>query len=89
MKTVHDFKMTRTEFSSYLLNFKKSLIINSKRNVEVGEFVRMFEYDECLNVLSGRNLMFEVLYVDKTPGLIGIGNVWSIGLEKVRKFESS
>ncbi len=83
MKNVHDFKIRDVEFSGYLLNFRRSLIIPCTRCVNVGEFVRMFEYNEESEVLSGRNLMFEIKYVDKEPGLIGIGNLWCIDLKKV------
>ena len=83
MQNVHDFKMTESEFGSYLFNFKKSLIINSARNIKVGDFARMFEYVKESGIITGRNLMFEILYVDKTPGLIRTGDVWLIDLKKV------
>jgi hypothetical protein len=83
MKNVHDFRIRDVEFSGYLLNFRKSMFVPCAEGVNVGEFVRMFEYRDVSTVLTGRNLMFEIIYIDKTPGLIGLGNLWLIDLKKV------
>lgn len=84
METMHDFKIRDIEFSGYLLDFRKSMEIPCTRNVQIGEFVRMFEFDKESNILTGRNLMFRITYIDKTSGLIGIGNVWRIDLTKIK-----
>lgn len=84
MENVHDFKIKDIEFSGFLLNFKNSLLIPSKRDVQIGDFVRMFENDEKSNILTGNNLMFKISYIDKTPGLIGLGYTWLIDLQKVK-----
>ena len=83
MKNVHDFKIRDVEFSGYLLNFRRSLNVPCTRNVQIGEFVRMFEFNKESNVLTGRNLMFRISFIDKTPGLIGIGNIWLLDLTKI------
>jgi hypothetical protein len=84
MKNVHDFKIRDVEFSGYLLDFRKSMFVPTYLNVDIGDFVRMFEYDEETEIVTGRNLMFKIQYIDKSPGLIGIGNLWLIDLEKVK-----
>ena len=83
MKRSHSFKINIADFGGYFLDFRQSLTVKSSANVKVGDYVRMFEYDKENCILTGRNLTFEVLYVDKTPGLIGIGNVWLLQLRKL------
>ena len=84
MKTVLDVKMRDVDFSGYLLDFRTSLNIPAIRNVKVGEFIRMFEFNKEANIVTGRNLLFEITFIDESPGLIGIGNLWLINLRKNR-----
>ena len=88
MKNVHDFKIRDIDFSGYLLNFRRSLNVPCTRNVNVGEFVRLFEFDVDSNVLTGRHLLYRITFIDKTPGLIGIGNVWLLDLIKIEPKDS-
>lgn len=84
MEKVHDFKIRDVEFSGYLLGFRKSMNVPCVNDVQVGEFVRLFEFNKESDIVTGRNLMFKIRFIDKTPGLIGIGNIWLIDLEKVK-----
>jgi hypothetical protein len=83
MKKVHDFKTKDVDFSGYLLNFRKSIFMPENLNVNYGDFIRLIEFTGLADILTGRTLMFEILYINKTPGLIGIGNLWLIDLKKV------
>lgn len=70
-------------FSGYLLNFRKSLMVPANRNVKVGDTVNMFEYNDKQDILTGRKLTFTVTFIDCEPGLTGIGNIWLLDMEKV------
>lgn len=83
MENVHDFKIRDIEFSGYLLNFKKSLLIPNSRDVQIGDIVRMFEHNEENDLLTGRNLIFKISYIDREPGVLGLGYAWLIDLQKV------
>ncbi len=83
MKKAHDFKMEDYNFSGYLLNFRKSLFVPANRIIKVGDIINMFEWNEKPDILTGRQLTFTVRFIDCTPGLIGIGNVWLLDMEKI------
>lgn len=81
MQRSHDFKMEDYNFSGYLLNFRKSLFVPANLNVTVGDTINMFEFNDKQDILTGRKLTFTVRFIDCTPGLIGIGNVWLLDMD--------
>lgn len=82
MQRHHDFKMEDYNFSGYLLNFRKSLFVPANRNVKIGDTINMYEFNDKQDILTGRKLTFTVRFIDCAPGLIGIGNVWLLDMEK-------
>ena len=83
MRNVHDFKVTENEFFGYFFNFRKSLIINKSKKVEVGDYARLFEVNAENNEGTGRNLLFEILKMGKIKGIHKTKNVHYIDLKKV------
>lgn len=83
MENVHDFKIKDIVFSGYLLDFKRSLFIPARKDVQIGDFIRMFEHNEGNDVLTGRNLMFKISYIDKSPGQLDLKDIWLVDLQKV------
>ncbi len=82
MQKSYDFKMEDYNFSGYLLNFRKSMFVPANTDIKIGDTVNMFEYNDKQDIVTGRKLSFTVRFIDCTPGLIGIGNVWLLDMEK-------
>lgn len=79
---VVDLKVELKEFGSYLLGFQNSVLIKPNEWIEVGSFIRLFEYDLENKILTGRNLLFEILFVDKNHRTIDLKGCWICGLKK-------
>ncbi len=86
MRNLHEFKVDEKEFLGFLFNYRKSLIINKTEKVLKGDYARLFEMNELNEVVTGRNLLFEILNISAIRGMSNTKDIYYIDLKKVNKY---
>lgn len=82
VQLIYDYKVENNEFGSYLFGFKTHIILKKNKKLKVGNMIRLFEYDSGYKCFSGRNLMFEIVFIEKSSLVVQDEQCWLLSLKK-------
>ena len=76
MKKVYEVKIDILDFGLFHLKFRNSLFLRPSEDLRPGILIRLMEFEPITEYLTGRNIIVELVNIDKREHFICGEQVW-------------